>query len=210
MISSIMICHKTTTSLPFCAGKYMMVPTWRSNTMMKSMISSPFLFVSRSTSSISSPLPPPLPETILSSPQPTTATTTTTTTATIQNLVGMTREEVISSFDSVQIPKFRADQVWNWMYVKGANSFQEMKNISKEMKSKLEQHFKIDYGIVRNEKISFDGTRKFLLNYSPDEVECVYIPDKSRGTLCISSQVGCTMSCTFCHTGTQKLVCIFF
>eukprot|EP00026_Physarum_polycephalum_P009187 Phypoly_transcript_09300.p1 GENE.Phypoly_transcript_09300~~Phypoly_transcript_09300.p1 ORF type:complete len:315 (+),score=35.60 Phypoly_transcript_09300:275-1219(+) len=81
-----------------------------------------------------------------------------------------------------------------------------MTNIGKEKKEKLADNFYVSFGDVKHEHISEDGTRKFLVNFNPDEVECVYIPETERGTLCVSSQVGCTMSCTFCHTGTQKLV----
>src|SRR6476659_3138621 len=107
----------------------------------------------------------------------------------------------------------RTQQLWHWMYVRGAKAFDEMTSISKEMRTQLEQHFTVDRPEVVAEQVSNDGTRKWLLRLpSGDafqrahEVECVYIPETDRGTLCVSSQVGCTLNCSFCHTGTQKLV----
>jgi len=123
-----------------------------------------------------------------------------------RNIVGLTKEELRQEFGKLDIEPFRADQVWNWVYVKGVDSFLDMKNIGKEKKEMLSNNFHISFGNVNNHHISEDGTQKYLVNFNPDEVECVYIPETDRGTLCLSSQVGCTMSCTFCHTGTQKLV----
>ena len=107
----------------------------------------------------------------------------------------------------------RTQQLWHWMYFRGAKSFAEMTNVSKEMRAELEQHFTVDRPEVVAEQISNDGTRKWLLRLPsgdklerPHEVECVYIPETDRGTLCVSSQVGCTLNCSFCHTGTQRLV----
>src|SRR5258708_6105130 len=107
----------------------------------------------------------------------------------------------------------RAQQLWHWIYFRGAKSFDEMTSISKETRAELDQHFTVDRPEVVAEQISNDGTRKWLLRLpSGDsverahEVECVYIPETDRGTLCVSSQVGCTLNCSFCHTGTQRLV----
>ncbi|MEO0619449.1 MAG: 23S rRNA (adenine(2503)-C(2))-methyltransferase RlmN [Pseudomonadota bacterium] len=113
--------------------------------------------------------------------------------------------------------RMRASQLSRWLYVQGATSFDDMTNISKEMRATLQDNFTIDRPEIVEEQISIDGTRKWLLRLAPGskdgaaitnapEVEAVYIPEPGRGTLCISSQVGCTLTCTFCHTGTQKLV----
>jgi 23S rRNA (adenine2503-C2)-methyltransferase len=106
----------------------------------------------------------------------------------------------------------RAGQIWHWIYHRGVQSFGEMTNIAKDLRQRLEDAFVIGRPEIVTEQLSTDGTRKWLLRLSPDErgarheVEMVYIPEEDRGTLCISSQVGCTLTCTFCHTGTQKLV----
>jgi 23S rRNA (adenine2503-C2)-methyltransferase len=109
--------------------------------------------------------------------------------------------------------KMRTQQLWHWMYVRGAKAFDEMTSISKEMRAQLVQHFTVDRPEVVAEQVSNDGTRKWLLRLpsgdsfqKAHEVECVYIPETDRGTLCVSSQVGCTLNCSFCHTGTQRLV----
>jgi 23S rRNA (adenine2503-C2)-methyltransferase len=107
----------------------------------------------------------------------------------------------------------RVQQLWHWMYFRGAQSFDDMTSVSKGIRAELAQHFTVDRPEVVAEQISNDGTRKWLLRLpSGDnverahEVECVYIPETDRGTLCVSSQVGCTLNCSFCHTGTQRLV----
>ncbi len=109
--------------------------------------------------------------------------------------------------------KMRTQQLWHWMYVRGAKDFDAMTSISKEMRAQLVQHFTVDRPEVVAEQVSNDGTRKWLLRLpsgndleKAHEVECVYIPETDRGTLCVSSQVGCTLTCSFCHTGTQRLV----
>jgi 23S rRNA (adenine2503-C2)-methyltransferase len=107
----------------------------------------------------------------------------------------------------------RVQQLWHWIYVRGAQSFDEMTNVSKELRARLDAHYTLARPEAAAEQISVDGTRKWLLRLPgeqatgrPHEVECVYIPDDGRGTLCVSSQVGCTLNCSFCHTGTQRLV----
>ena len=106
----------------------------------------------------------------------------------------------------------RVQQIWHWLYVRGAQSFDEMTTLSKDLRAVLQERFTLDRPEVAAEQISVDGTRKWLLRLpgehggAPHEVECVYIPETDRGTLCLSSQVGCTLTCTFCHTGTQRLV----
>jgi len=133
------------------------------------------------------------------------------------SLIGLSRAEIADRLGEVGVPpsqrKMRAQQLWHWMYFRGATSFAEMTNVSKEMRAELEKHFTVDRPEVVAEQISNDGTRKWLLRLpsgdkleKPHEVECVYIPETDRGTLCVSSQVGCTLNCAFCHTGTQRLV----
>ena len=106
----------------------------------------------------------------------------------------------------------RAQQLWHWLYVRGVSDFSEMFNISKDLRAELDRHFSIARPEIVEEQISADGTRKWLFRFPPRgagrpvEIETVYIPEEGRGTLCISSQVGCTLTCSFCHTGTQKLV----
>jgi 23S rRNA (adenine2503-C2)-methyltransferase len=132
------------------------------------------------------------------------------------SLVGMSRAELSAALGEIGIPpaqrKMRAQQLWHWLYVRGATGFDVMTSVSKELRAELERHFTLDRPEVVAEQVSVDGTRKWLLrlpgesNERPHEVECVYIPETGRGTLCISSQVGCTLNCSFCHTGTQRLV----
>jgi len=132
------------------------------------------------------------------------------------SLVGLSREELSDRLGDIGIApkqrKMRVQQLWHWMYVRGAQTFADMTNVSKDMRAQLEQHFTVDRPEVVAEQISNDGTRKWLLRLPGDgvgrahEVECVYIPETDRGTLCVSSQVGCTLNCSFCHTGTQRLV----
>jgi 23S rRNA (adenine2503-C2)-methyltransferase len=101
----------------------------------------------------------------------------------------------------------RRDQLWNWIYVRGSRDFGPMTNLSKEIRSQLGEKFSLSRPEVMTEQVSTDGTRKWLLRTGPGiEFETVYIPEPDRGTLCVSSQVGCTLNCRFCHTGTQKLV----
>ena len=106
----------------------------------------------------------------------------------------------------------RVQQIWHWLYVRGVQDFHAMTTLSKEMRAELDRHFTLARPEIVAEQISVDGTRKWLLRLPgetpdrPHDVECVYIPETDRGTLCISSQVGCTLNCSFCHTGTQRLV----
>ena len=106
----------------------------------------------------------------------------------------------------------RTNQVWHWLYHRGAESFDEMLNLSKDLRATLDQKCAIEMPEIVEEQVSQDGTRKWLLRFpargsgAPVEVESVYIPERDRGTLCVSSQVGCSLTCTFCHTGTQKMV----
>ena len=133
------------------------------------------------------------------------------------SLVGLSRAEISDQLGAIGVApaqrKMRVQQLWHWIYVRGAQRFDEMTSISKEMRAELEKHFTVARPEVVAEQISNDGTRKWLLRLpsgdsveKAHEVECVYIPETDRGTLCVSSQVGCTLNCSFCHTGTQRLV----
>ncbi len=133
-----------------------------------------------------------------------------------RNLVGLSRIALTDVLGDVGIPekqrRMRMRQLWHWMYNRGVMDFSVMTDISKDLQRRLDETFVIARPEVVTEQISSDGTRKWLLRLAPDErgarqeIETVYIPEEDRGTLCISSQVGCTLTCTFCHTGTQKLV----
>jgi 23S rRNA (adenine2503-C2)-methyltransferase len=132
------------------------------------------------------------------------------------SLVGMSRAELASALGEIGVPpaqhKMRVQQFWHWLYARGATRFEVMTSVSKELRAELERRYTLARPEVVAEQISADGTRKWLLRLPgedaarPHEVECVYIPETGRGTLCVSSQVGCTLNCTFCHTGTQRLV----
>ncbi len=133
------------------------------------------------------------------------------------SLIGLSRAELMQRLEGIGVPasqrKMRAQQLWHWIYVRGVTQFADMTSISKELRGQLAEHFTVDRPEVVAEQISADGTRKWLLRLPSGlagerahEIECVYIPETDRGTLCLSSQVGCTLNCAFCHTGTQKLV----
>ena len=123
------------------------------------------------------------------------------------NLLGLTKAEIKSLLNTINLPNFRASQIWNWIYRSGTVDFNEMTNISKDLRSLLSQNFNIWRPKISSTHQSQDGTIKWLLKLDDgNEVETVWIPDEERGTLCISSQVGCTLTCKFCHTGTQRLV----
>ena len=123
------------------------------------------------------------------------------------NLLGLTKAEIKSLLNKINLPNFRASQIWNWIYRSGTIDFNEMTNISKELRFLLSENFNIWRPKISSTHQSQDGTIKWLLKLDDgNEVETVWIPDEERGTLCISSQVGCTLTCKFCHTGTQRLV----
>ena len=123
------------------------------------------------------------------------------------NLLGLTKAEIKLLLNKINLPNFRASQIWNWIYRSGTIDFNEMTNISKDLRSLLSQNFNIWRPKISSTHQSQDGTIKWLLKLDDgNEVETVWIPDEERGTLCISSQVGCTLTCKFCHTGTQRLV----
>ena len=123
------------------------------------------------------------------------------------NLLGLTKAEIKSLLNKINLPNFRASQIWNWIYRSGTIDFNEMTNISKDLRFLLSKNFNIWRPKISSTHQSQDGTIKWLLKLDDgNEVETVWIPDEERGTLCISSQVGCTLTCKFCHTGTQRLV----
>jgi 23S rRNA (adenine2503-C2)-methyltransferase len=132
------------------------------------------------------------------------------------SLVGLSRDDLAAALGTLGVPerqrRMRVQQIWQWLYVRGSQDFDEMTTLSKDLRVALAQRFTLARPEIAAEQISVDGTRKWLIRLpgefsdAPHEVECVYIPEADRGTLCISSQVGCTLTCTFCHTGTQRLV----
>ena len=128
-----------------------------------------------------------------------------------RSLMGLPREQLSEALNVLDIPErqknMRLNQVWGWLYNKGSKSIDEMTTLSLDLRRELENHFDLSRPEISEDQISKDGTRKWLLKFKDgSEVETVFIPDSDRGTLCVSSQVGCTLNCTFCHTGTQKLV----
>jgi 23S rRNA (adenine2503-C2)-methyltransferase len=133
------------------------------------------------------------------------------------SLVGTTRAELRAALLEAGVAeretKMRVGQLWHWIYHRGVSDFAEMLNIAKPLRAALAERFTLARPTVVAEQVSSDGTRKWLIKMNPTgpfdkgaEIECVYIPEADRGTLCVSSQVGCTLNCSFCHTGTQKLV----
>ncbi len=127
------------------------------------------------------------------------------------NLIGLTRnglrEALINAGTAEKQAGMRTGQVWQWLYQKGIRDFAQMTNLSKDYRAMLAETFVAEVPEVVTKQVSADGTRKYLVRIAGGhEVEVVYIPEVDRGTLCISSQVGCTLTCSFCHTGTQKLV----
>ena len=127
------------------------------------------------------------------------------------SLVGLTREEIKDSLIKFDIPdqqiNMRVNQVWGWIYNKGVSSIDEMTTLSLGLREELKKHHNLNRPVISDEQTSEDGTKKWLLKFNDgSEIETVFIPDDERGTLCVSSQVGCTLNCTFCHTGTQRLV----
>lgn len=128
-----------------------------------------------------------------------------------RNLIGLSRAEVRAALIEAGIPekqaRMRASQIWGWIYHRGVTDIAAMANISKDTREMLARHFYVGRPEVVTAQVSSDGTRKWLLRFEDgEEAECVFIPDAWRGTLCVSSQVGCTLNCRFCHTGTMKLV----
>jgi len=124
-----------------------------------------------------------------------------------RNLVGLGREALAAEMTEFGAEPFRARQLWHWIYNRGAIDFGVMTSLSKPFRERLSARYELSRPAVSRSLVSTDGTRKWLLRF-PDgeEVETVHIPEEDRGTLCVSSQVGCTLTCSFCHTGTQRLV----
>ena len=133
------------------------------------------------------------------------------------SLAGLGREELREELAAIGVPpaqaRMRVSQLWSWIYVRGVTSFDQMTDSSKDLRSRLEAAFTLARPEIVSEQVSVDGTRKWLLRLpsrgreaQAPEIETVYIPEADRGTLCVSSQVGCTLNCSFCHTGTQRLV----
>jgi 23S rRNA (adenine2503-C2)-methyltransferase len=133
------------------------------------------------------------------------------------SLIGKSPAGLAEVFAGLGVPeraqRMRVAQVWNWLYARGAEDFEPMTVLSKDLRAQLAESYSLARPEIVTEQVSADGTRKWLLRLASDregvpgpEVETVYIPEETRGTLCISSQVGCTLTCSFCHTGTQPLV----
>ncbi|MEO1420969.1 MAG: 23S rRNA (adenine(2503)-C(2))-methyltransferase RlmN [Pseudomonadota bacterium] len=133
------------------------------------------------------------------------------------SLAGLDKPALGDALKTLGVPdrqiRMRTGQLWTWIYARGARSFDEMTDVSKDLRAELNTHHTLDRLEIVSEQVSKDGTRKWLLRLpirghelKAPEIETVYIPERDRGTLCVSSQVGCTLTCTFCHTGTQKLV----
>ena len=127
------------------------------------------------------------------------------------SLIGLTRTELAEALRGIGIAdkqiKMRVGQIWAWLYQRGVTDFSEMTNLAKGIRADLDAAFNLERPEIVERQVSADGTRKYLLRIAGgSEVEAVYIPEEDRGTLCVSSQVGCTLTCSFCHTGTQRLV----
>jgi len=132
------------------------------------------------------------------------------------SLAGRDRDGLVQALAEVGVPerelRMRVSQLWHWIYFRGARDFDAMTNVAKELRARLTEAYTLARPEVAIEQVSSDGTRKWLLRLAgapgerPHEIETVYIPEAERGTLCVSSQIGCTLTCTFCHTGTQRLV----
>jgi len=123
------------------------------------------------------------------------------------NLIGLDRTALNAALAAEGLEPYRVKQIWHWMYFRGLSDFAAMTNLAKPVREKLAEHFIIERPGITTKQVSSDGTIKWLLKF-PDgnQVEAVHIPETDRGTLCVSSQVGCTLTCRFCHTGTQRLV----
>lgn len=124
-----------------------------------------------------------------------------------RNLVGLGRTEIAGEMAAFGAERFRAGQLWHWIYHRGVTDFAAMTNLAKPFRERLSGHYELRRPAIATARTSIDGTRKWLLRFDDgQEAETVHIPESDRGTLCVSSQVGCTLTCRFCHTGTQRLV----
>ncbi len=129
----------------------------------------------------------------------------------LTDILGLSRDELRTALIAAGVPerqaRMRAGQIWHWVYHRGVTDFEAMGNVAKQVRTLLVARFIIGRPEITDAQYSEDGTRKYLVKFADgSEAECVYIPEEDRGTLCISSQVGCTLNCRFCHTGTQRLV----
>jgi 23S rRNA m2A2503 methyltransferase len=127
------------------------------------------------------------------------------------DLLGLTRAEIAAALIAAGEPeksaRMRANQLWHWIYYRGVRDFSVMTTLAKDMRERMAEKFCISRPLASRDLQSVDGTRKWLLKFADgEEAECVHIPEEDRGALCVSSQVGCTLTCRFCHTGTMKLV----
>src|SRR5579871_3151058 len=123
------------------------------------------------------------------------------------NLIGLSRAELTDIIKNLDAPAYRANQLAHWIYYHGMRSFDNMINMPAKLRAQLADGYVIERPAIATAQVSTDGTQKWLLRFQDgQEAETVHIPDVERGTLCVSSQVGCTLTCKFCHTGTQKLV----
>ena len=121
-------------------------------------------------------------------------------------LIGLNLEEITTHLEEIGEPKFRAKQIYQWVYVHGATDFAQMTNLSKDLRARLAEKFSLSRPKIVTEQISKDKTHKWLLEFADGQrIETVYIPEADRGSVCISTQVGCAVGCTFCHTGSQKI-----
>jgi 23S rRNA (adenine2503-C2)-methyltransferase len=126
---------------------------------------------------------------------------------TLKDLVGLSRDELVADMKAMGAEPFRARQLWHWIYNRGVTDIALMTTLSKTFRAELSARYRVGRPGVARALTSVDGTRKWLLRFTDgQEAECVHIPEEDRGTLCVSSQVGCTLTCKFCHTGTQRLV----
>src|SRR5262249_25456132 len=124
-----------------------------------------------------------------------------------RNLVGLIGAELAEQMAGFGAEPFLARQLWHWIYHRGSTDFAAMTNLAKGFRERLAETYELRRPGISRALLSADGTRKWLLRFDDaQEIETVHIPESDRGTLCVSSQVGCTLTCTFCHTGTQRLV----
>ncbi len=123
------------------------------------------------------------------------------------SLLGLDRDELTRALEAIGEKAFRAKQLWHWIYYQGVTDFSKMSTIAKPLQEKLAEHFIVGRPALSRDQISKDATHKWLFKFDDgNEAETVFIPEDGRGALCLSSQIGCTLTCTFCHTGTQRLV----
>ena len=124
----------------------------------------------------------------------------------MQEIIGLTKQELSAALAEMGEKPFRAKQVWQWLYVHGARSFEEMTNLSKDLRAKLSENFTLSRPKIVTEQISSDKTHKWLLEFADGQrIETVFIPEDDKGAVCVSTQVGCAVGCKFCHTGSQKI-----